>query len=367
MIEERFKVTVFIPTYNRLELLKNSVRSVLEQGDFVKLHILDNASSDGTQHWLQELNKNEGERVELTLRSENIGALANFAEGFSLVTTPYCVPLADDDELLPNFLQSALEVAEKNPRIGGVIFQTERRHPNGNIDISPNFDDEGIVNPEKHIELWCRHGHYVSWSSILWKSEITSSFEFISNLQRFTYFGDAWLQFLAISKHSFYLRRIVGSVFNLHVEQASQGFCIKLIKDYIEIYNLISNSISINKYIRDDCKKSLKHNLLRNWNYMIEVQCVKFSEKIAFHQKLAFINYYLNNMESDDRLALFPFSPFCDNIKNAMKDYKKCKAEVAWLRSNCNPPSELDLIHNRILRIIIAPLKVIKKHLRKLI
>jgi len=344
-----------------LELLKNSVRSVLEQGDFVKLHILDNASSDGTQNWLQELNKNEGERVELTLRSENIGPLANFAEGFSKVATPYCVPLADDDELLPDFLQSALEVAGKNPTTGGVIFQTERRHPDGNIDISPNFNDEGIVNPEKHIELWCRSGHYVSWSSILWKSEITSSFEFISNLQKFTYFGDAWLQFLAISKFTFYLCKKRGSVFNLHEQQASQGFCIKLIKDYIEIYNLISKFISINNNLTEDKKKSIKFNLLKNWNGMIEAQSMKFAAEVSLSEKIEFINYYLYNIQSDDRLALFPFIPFFDNRKDELNNYKKCEADFAWLRSNWIPKSELDLVHNSKSWKITAPLRAIEK------
>ncbi len=366
MIEERFKVTVFIPTYNRLELLKNSVRSVLEQGDFVKLHILDNASSDGTQNWLQELNKNEGKRVELTLRSENIGPLANFAEGFSKVTTPYCVPLADDDEILPDFLQSALEVAERNPTTGGVIFQAERRHPDGNIDISPVFDDEGIVNPEKHIELWCRSGHYVSWSSILWKSEVTSSFEFISNLQKFTYFGDAWLQFLAISKHSFYLRRNVGSVFNLHESQCSQGFCMELIKDYIEIYNLISDIITKDERIKEDQKKHLKFSLLKNWNGMIDTQSSKFAGELSLGQKVNFINYYLNNIQSDNLLALFPFFSFFDNLTTDLKDFKKCQAEVDWLRANWIPKSEINLIHNSKSWKLTAPLRVIENIFRKL-
>jgi glycosyltransferase involved in cell wall biosynthesis len=251
-------------------MLKNAVKSVLSQGDFVKLHILDNASSDGTQTWLQELQRNEDSRVELTLRKENIGALANFSEGFSSVTTQYCVPLADDDELLPNYLQKALEIAVRNPGIGGVVFQTKRNHPDGNFDISPDFEFEGIVNPHKHIELWCRSGHYVSWSSILWNSEITKSNEFLSNMSKFTYFGDAWLQFLAISKYPFYLCSNLGSVFNLHESQASQGFCIQLIKNYIDIYSLISEIITNCDNLEKDEKNTVKQNLLNLLSVIIK-------------------------------------------------------------------------------------------------
>jgi glycosyltransferase involved in cell wall biosynthesis len=347
-------------------MLKNAVQSVLSQGDVVKVHILDNASTDGTQTWLQELQRSEGSRVELTLRKKNIGALANFSEGFSSVTSQYCVPLADDDELLPDFLQKALEIAERNPGIGGVVFQTERNHPDGRIDISPDFEFEGIVHPDKHIEIWCRSGHYVSWSSILWKSEITSSFEFISNLQKFTYFGDAWLQFLAISKHSFYLYKQVGSVFNFHESQISQNICIELICDYTNIINLISSAIDTNDDLNDTQKNALKTNLLKNWNGMVEQQCPKIVEKLSINQKSQYIDRYLMNLHSEAKLSLFPFLSFFDNHNILFDSLKKFEAEVAWLRSNWIPKSDLDLVHNSKSWKITAPLRVIENIFRKL-
>lgn len=304
-------------------MLKNAVQSVLAQTKLVKVHILDNASTDGTPNWLQELQSSEGARIELTLRNENIGALANFSEGFSSVTTQYCVPLADDDELLPNFLQKALEIVEKTPGIGGVVFQTKRNHPDGNFDISPDFEFEGVVNPHKHIELWCRSGHYVSWSSILWNSKITSSADFLSNISRFTFFGDAWLQFIAISKYDFYLKGEIGAVFNLHNNQCSQEVSLKLIKDYVDIFNLVSDCIDLQKSITKKVKLYSKKNLLKNWNSMVKSQCDKTSNKIPQKAKNKMIKYYINNIKTNDILEDFPFSSFFK--QDILKSYNSAK------------------------------------------
>jgi hypothetical protein len=347
-------------------MLKNAVQSVLTQGDFVKVHILDNASTDGTQTWLQELQRCEGARVELTLRKENIGALANFSEGFSSVTTPYSVPLADDDELLPEFLHKALGIAETNPGIGGVIFQTKRNHPDGSIDISPDFEFEGIIHPHKHIEIWCRSGHYVSWSSILWNSEITKASDFLSNVGKFTYFGDAWLQFIVISRYPFYLTKKVGSVFNFHESQLSQNICQELIIDYTNIYNLIAIAVEKNNSFVVDQKNLLKNSLLKNWNSMLEQQCPNFVEKLSIDQKSGYINCYLKNLDSLDKFTLFPFLSFFDKYNILFDALRKYEAEVSWLRKNWVPKSELELIHKSKSWKITAPLRLIDQLFQKL-
>ena len=47
---------VIIPTYNRIEYLKQSIKSVRQQTfRNWKLHIVDNSSTDGTQEYLSNL------------------------------------------------------------------------------------------------------------------------------------------------------------------------------------------------------------------------------------------------------------------------------------------------------------------------
>ena len=51
-----FSFTVIIPTYNRIEYLKQSIKSVRQQTfRNWKLHIVDNSSTDGTQEYLNKI------------------------------------------------------------------------------------------------------------------------------------------------------------------------------------------------------------------------------------------------------------------------------------------------------------------------
>ena len=51
-----FSFTVIIPTYNRIEYLKESIKSVrLQTFRNWKLHIVDNSSTDGTKEYHNNL------------------------------------------------------------------------------------------------------------------------------------------------------------------------------------------------------------------------------------------------------------------------------------------------------------------------
>jgi hypothetical protein len=184
-------------------------------------------------------------------------------------------------------------------------------------------------------------------------------------MSKFAFFGDAWLQFLAICKYPFYLCSNLGSVFNLHESQASQGFCVQLIKDYIEIYNLISGIITNSDNPEEDLKNTFKQNLLKNWNGMVETQCLKFGSQLTLEQKVEFINYYLNNIKSVDKLELFPFKSFFKNQKTE-NSLEECKAEILWLRNNWIPKSEIEILRNSKSWKLTAPLRAIENITRSI-
>lgn len=99
-------VTVWLPTCNRLSLLKRAVDSVLSQSyENIELFIVDNGSTDGTSEYLTQLALDHN-NVKYHCFSENKGACAarNFAilNGTGLLATG----LDDDDEFLPNRVES---------------------------------------------------------------------------------------------------------------------------------------------------------------------------------------------------------------------------------------------------------------------
>lgn len=101
-------ITVFIPTYKRLNLLKEAIDSVLNQQmvDFEwNLIIVDNEPYNGhansTEKYVKALND---KRITYYRNDKNLRVGDNFNRGFTLAKAPWVVMLHDDDLLLPNAL-----------------------------------------------------------------------------------------------------------------------------------------------------------------------------------------------------------------------------------------------------------------------
>ena len=67
-------VSIYIPTYNRLDILKRAIRSVLDQS-YAKLELIvvDDCSTDSTNEYLEDLSKRDFRLVHLR-NSDNQGA-----------------------------------------------------------------------------------------------------------------------------------------------------------------------------------------------------------------------------------------------------------------------------------------------------
>ena len=108
--------SVIIPTYNRLELLKRAIDSVLNQS-FVEFEIIvvDDCSSDDTWEWLKE---NNDERIYPFRNSKNKGLSFNRNLGASKSSKPYLAFLDDDDIWLNNHLYELNTIISKFPNAG---------------------------------------------------------------------------------------------------------------------------------------------------------------------------------------------------------------------------------------------------------
>lgn len=108
-------VTVVIPTYCRPDLLIRAVRGVLNQTyRHVRARVFDNGSGDDTARVIAELMR-EDARVEYSAHPRNIGVAGNFRHAIAQVDTPFFVVVADDDLLLPAFLEEAVAELRKHP------------------------------------------------------------------------------------------------------------------------------------------------------------------------------------------------------------------------------------------------------------
>ena len=102
------KVSVSIPTFNRVNLLPFAIDSVLNQSeqDF-ELIICDDGSSDGTPELMSQYTDN---RIKYIRHQQNIGKSNNMRSGFDAASGEYFIKFDDDDRLTPDFLASTAAI-----------------------------------------------------------------------------------------------------------------------------------------------------------------------------------------------------------------------------------------------------------------
>ena len=102
-------ISVYIPTYNRLDLLKRAVQSVQNQTyKNFEIIIVDDNSSDGTQDFLVGLTKVDS-RIRYFFKDKNSGACVSRNIAINLAQGELITGLDDDDYFLPHRLEFFLD------------------------------------------------------------------------------------------------------------------------------------------------------------------------------------------------------------------------------------------------------------------
>ena len=110
-------LTIAIPTYNRLEKLKISLKIILDYTkghDEIEIFVSDNASTDGTKEYVEDIQK-ENSRLKYYRNTANLGLDGNFLNCFRKAQGKYLWMLSDDDRLMENAVETVLHVIEQNP------------------------------------------------------------------------------------------------------------------------------------------------------------------------------------------------------------------------------------------------------------
>ena len=108
MTHKQLSVGIYIPSKNRLELLKKAIDSVLSQSyQNFKICVVDDGSTDGTFEYLRNLNH---PKITFIRNDESIGACASRNKAIAHLETDLVTGLDDDDVFLPSRLEDLLKV-----------------------------------------------------------------------------------------------------------------------------------------------------------------------------------------------------------------------------------------------------------------
>lgn len=140
------KLTIGIPTYNREKQLENQLINILKQdlSGLEEILIIDNNSNYDVEGLIVRLNCS---KIRLVRNQFNIKMSTNMEMPFLYCKTEWLWLLSDDDEVLPNSINTVLNQLEiSSPNIGMIKFA---------IDRPSSMQKETIVNTlEEYIDYY---------------------------------------------------------------------------------------------------------------------------------------------------------------------------------------------------------------------
>jgi glycosyltransferase involved in cell wall biosynthesis len=112
------RISVVIPTFNRLQKLQHAMDSVLQQTRQVdELVVVDDGSTDGTFEWLSEISAQTRYPYIVALQQKNGGPAAARNTGIKRASGELIAFLDDDDTWHPDKMQRQLLVLQATPEL----------------------------------------------------------------------------------------------------------------------------------------------------------------------------------------------------------------------------------------------------------
>lgn len=154
-------VTVYIPTYNRVDLLKRAVESVRNQTyTNLEIIIVDDCSTDNTQEYLKEIS-NLDQRIRYFIKEKNSGACVSRNIAIKNALGEYITGLDDDDYFLEKRIEIFVSnkiILENNKFIFSSVFYEKNNvlRKQGKIRLKKvNYNDMILMN---HVgnQIFCK-------------------------------------------------------------------------------------------------------------------------------------------------------------------------------------------------------------------
>jgi glycosyltransferase involved in cell wall biosynthesis len=135
------KLTVAALTYNRSQMLRQTLDSILAQDfpDF-QVIVLDNASTDDTSQVVQSYVERDA-RVRHERNVNNIGIMRNWNRAFAMNRSPFICVFHDDDIMLPGFLSKTVAALERYPSAGFAVAEMQCIDQSGAVIGGHDFAD----------------------------------------------------------------------------------------------------------------------------------------------------------------------------------------------------------------------------------
>ena len=130
-------ISLIIPSHNNLRHLKNAYTSIRIHAPEIELVLIDDASTDGTWEWMQEI-KRDGNNLITIRRDKREGHTILYDLGINQATNKIVGIMHADMIIGPNYLQNMIKHLKPSTVVCGTRVEPPL-HPAGNEKIIQNF------------------------------------------------------------------------------------------------------------------------------------------------------------------------------------------------------------------------------------
>lgn len=284
------RVSIILPTYNRIHCVRRSISSVLVQSyrDF-ELIIWDDGSTDGTDKWLQEY---DDSRIRY-FYAENHGVSYARNRAIEQSLGDVIAFIDSDDEWLPNKLELQISLLDDHQVdfISGNYLNVDEQ--TGEIETVNNFGPSGaipsgiLLNGSQIDALFLRNQSSITIPSVVCKKDL---------FQKFGRFNEGLRN---AEDKEIYWRFILADVKFLFSEQV--------------LYNRYKLYQSLENYSLD-----YRENQIKSLDVMYQdaLNYKRFEFDKMFSKRLKFIlKHYLNQCHMEKKHIMF-------SVKSIIKNYK---------------------------------------------
>jgi len=274
------KVSVVIPTYNRINLLERAVNSVIRQTkNAFEIIVVDDGSDDNSS----EMVKQKFGSV-ILVRQENCGVSAARNRGIEISKGDWIALLDSDDEWKPNKLEKQINALSEDPDYF-FCHTNETWIRNGvRVNQGKRHKKYGGYIFDKCLDI-CR----ISPSSALFKKSILEHVGLFDNELHVCEDYDLWLRITREHKILFIDEPLIIK-YGGHSDQLSKNI------DGIEIYRIRSlEKLLRNKRIKRDDRLLATEMLLRKLNIYYN-GCIKRGKKESAEETIEKIKFWKKNI-----------------------------------------------------------------------
>ncbi|MEO6696360.1 MAG: glycosyltransferase [Ignavibacteria bacterium] len=261
-------VSVIIPFFNRIDLLNNSIQSVVEQTyKPIELILIDDCSEESFDPTIVEKYSNKDFRVKIFRNKKNLGPGLSREEGRLMAKGEYFAYLDSDDFWHKDFLEKLISYLESYPSVGMAYSKTLLIRNTGNFLRNKNDQSFDRIIPV----LFDIHGRPWATGACVWKRQIVNKIGNWSNSR-------IWEDYEYDVRAAIINNEIIHVPEVLFYVNMDSKHKISLVKNTKQMISDKANSIlNISKHLRKS-KFFFDKDIKRRITYFLLTSCATLSD-----------------------------------------------------------------------------------------